>query len=271
MAPGHETSINMQTTLTEVGDSDAASGTVIGPEELITLIAHELRSPLAAMENVLQICRRTAHGSVLELRAPELLLRQLQKATRLVDDLLNLCRMAARLPDVRNGDVDLVQIVRDAADELRYVVSARNQVLSLDVASDPIPIYGDSLWLGRIVTNLLDNSSKYTPTGGRIDVSLASQNEEAVLRIRDNGRGISHEDLERIFELFFRAEHDDGKIPFGIGVGLALARWIAEQHGGTISARSDGRDRGAEFTVRLPVSLDTHNPPSCSRRDLGTV
>jgi signal transduction histidine kinase len=252
---------------TELGEDDEAPRTVLRYEELIAVIAHELRSPLAAMANALQICRGTVNGTVLEIRAVELLLRQLQKATRLVDDLLNMSSTADRLSELRNGAVDLMQIVRDATDEIRYEVSARNQVLSLEVPEDPVPVYGDSLWLERLVTNLLDNSSKYTPTGGRIELSLAIENDDAVLRIRDNGQGISHADLERIFEFFFRARQSTGERPPGIGVGLALARWIAERHGGTISARSDGPDRGAEFTVCLPVAGDTPGSPSVPRGD----
>jgi two-component system, chemotaxis family, CheB/CheR fusion protein len=243
----------MQSEISAELDAREAQYSASHQQQIIAIIAHELRGPLAAMSNALAVCRNTATGTCLDLRAAELLARQLHKANRLVDDLLDMAHRGLR--DMHISTVDLAQIVQDATDEIRHKISARHQVLSLDMPGSQVLISGDGLRLERVVTNLLDNSSKYTPMGGHINVRLTLEEDDAVLRVRDSGRGISPQDLGRIFELFFRSEQLTDEVAAGIGIGLALARWIIELHGGTISAHSDGPDKGAEFTVRVPALL----------------
>jgi two-component system CheB/CheR fusion protein len=220
--------------------------------QIIVMFAHELRSPLAAMSHALQICRASGPRPAVFAQAEDALSRQLRKARRLVEDLLDMSRVGARVPTMRLSTVNLAQTVRDATDEIRHHVLSREQKLILQIPSGPVFVSGDSLRLERVVTNLLENSSKYTPTGGQLVLNLAVERDSAVLRVRDNGRGIPPDDLEHIFDLYFQAEHLGERSRTGFGVGLALARWLVELHGGTIRAYSAGVGRGAEFTVQLP-------------------
>lgn len=220
--------------------------------QLIVMFAHELRSPLTAMSYALQVCRSSTPNAEALVQAEDALGRQLRKARRLVDDLLDMSRALDHSPTIRLASVNLLQVMREATDEIRHQVLARQQDLTVQMPTRPVVVAGDSLRLERVVTNLLENSSKYTPPGGQLALSLAVERNYAVLRVRDNGRGIPQDDLEHIFDLYFQAEHRGERSRTGIGVGLTLARLLVEMHGGTISAFSAGVDRGAEFTVKLP-------------------
>jgi signal transduction histidine kinase len=136
--------------------------------------------------------------------------------------------------------------MREATEEIRHQVLARRQNLTVQMPTRAVFVAGDSLRLERVVTNLLENSSKYTPPGGQLALSLAIERDYAVLRVRDSGRGIPKDDLEHIFDLCFQAEHLGERSRTGIGVGLTLARWLVEMHGGSISAFSAGVDRGCD-------------------------
>lgn len=220
--------------------------------QIIVMFAHELRSPLAAMSYALQVCRSSAPNAAAFVQAEDALGRQLRKARRLVEDLLDMSRTLDRPPTIRVASVNLLQVMREATEEIRHQVLARRQNLTVQMPTRAVFVAGDSLRLERVVTNLLENSSKYTPPGGQLALSLAIEHDYAVLRVRDRGRGIPQDDLEHIFDLYYQAEHLGERSRTGIGVGLTLARWLVEMHGGSISAFSAGVDQGCEFTVKLP-------------------
>lgn len=221
-------------------------------DETVAMIAHELRSPLAAMSNPLEICR-TDTAPLMATKARQILDRQLRKALHLVDDLLDIPRLSRIVPVIDEGAIDLARVIAETAEELGYQFRARSQVLVLDLPANPVLVRGDALRLEQIVVNLLDNSSKYSPTGGHITSKLTRESGWAMLSIQDDGLGIHTDDLPYVFDLFFRAKHPLDRLQGGLGIGLALVRQFVELHGGTIDVRSDGHNRGSEFMVRLPL------------------
>lgn len=233
-------------------DPDAPMGSAFHRDEIIAMIFHELRSPLAVMSNVLQACRVGA--SSLDLaKTQEVLDRQVNRALLLVDDLLDISRLGRAVP-VMDEAVDLSRVVADAIEDLAHQFRARCQGLAVHLPTEAVFVRGHAIRLAQVVVNLLDNSSKYSPVGGQITLRLARDSDQAVLRIQDNGLGITAEDLPHVFELFFRSKHSLDQPQGGLGIGLALARQLAELHGGMIDARSDGHNRGSEFTLRLPAT-----------------
>ncbi len=222
-------------------------------EEIVAMIVHELRSPLAAMSNELELCRANV-SSQLSSTARQRMDRQLRKALRLVDDLLDVSRLSRESRFTDGQPVDLLGVIRSAVADLDPDIRVRRQVLELELPQDAVWIRGDRIRLGQIVTNLLDNSSKYSPVGGQITVSLQCESEDAVLCVRDNGVGIRSEDLPYIFDPFFRGKAQRSWSQSGLGLGLALTRRLVELHSGRIEGNSNGDNCGSEFTVRLPVS-----------------
>ncbi len=220
-----------------------------GAKETLAMVAHELRSPLATMCNVLSLYDASL-SPVLLANLRGILDRQLRKALHLVDDLMDVARLE-RDDAIRNAsEIDLARVVTEAVEETDHRFRAKEQTLQVEVPDGVVPIRGDRMRLQQVVVNLLDNGSKYSSVGGGIALRLWLEPGWAELSVRDWGLGILPQDLPFIFEPFFRAgrslEHP------GLGVGLSLARRLVELHGGSITATSDGPEQGSEFTVRLP-------------------
>src|SRR5207247_52084 len=152
----------------------------------------------------------------------------------------------------RLESVDLFVIVRQAIEAASFGIHSRAQALRVELPDEPVVVTGDAIRLEQIVTNLLGNAVKYTPAAGRIDLRLSTADETAVLKVSDSGMGIEPELLDKIFELFTQGDVTRARAAGGLGIGLTIARALVELHGGTITARSAGRDRGATFEVRLP-------------------
>ena len=215
-------------------------------DEALAAIAHELKQPLNAATMALTLLQRQSGATG---RVHELLARQLTHMSRLVDDLLDASR-------VLRGDVrfdlrwvDLRDVVREVVDSVSVLTLARGQHVSADLPDEPVAVTGDQARLRQVFSNLLTNAHKYTGPGGQIRITVATTDAAAVVRVRDTGEGIAPETLEHLFDLFVRGTHSAA----GLGIGLALARRLVEGHGGTITAKSEGRGHGAEFTVRLPL------------------
>ncbi len=213
------------------------------------MVAHELRSPLATMCNVLSLYDASLSPALLaNLRG--ILDRQLRKALHLVDDLMDVARLE-RGDAIRNAsEIDLARIVAEAVEETEHRLRAKEQTLQVEVPDGAVPVRGDPIRLQQVVVNLLDNGSKYSSVGGGIALHLRLEPGWAELSVRDWGLGILPQDLPFVFEPFFRAGRSLEQP--GLGLGLALARRLVELHGGTITARSDGPEQGSEFAVRLP-------------------
>ena len=236
------------------GPDAAAQHPPIPPgQEIVAMIVHELRGPLATMSNVLDVYRADPSPATHPSARDDILARQLQKALRLVDDLLDASRLARQAPTLATAPVDLSQVIKDTVRDLDHEIRNRQQRLILNLPARTVRVQGDGMRLGQIVANLLENSSKYSAAGGQITLSLAREGGQAVLCIRDNGIGIASEDLPHIFDSYYRASHPPEYAASGFGLGLTLARRLVELHGGMIEAKSNGKGCGSEFTITLPA------------------
>jgi CheY-like chemotaxis protein len=185
--------------------------------------------------------------------AREIIRRQAAHLTRLVDDLLDVSRITRGTVRVERRTVALEEVLEAAVDTWRHLLAQRKQELTLDLPEEPIRLVGDSTRLAQIVSNLLHNAAKFTPEGGRITITARRENGEVAIHVRDTGMGLASDQLERVFDLFVQGPPPLDRPQGGLGLGLTLARRLAELHGGTIEARSEGSGLGTEFVVRIPL------------------
>jgi signal transduction histidine kinase len=239
---------NRSSGLAEDAKMPMASSPVI--EDVAALVVHDLRTSLGVISNVLKTCRVEPLAAYLP-DANEIVDRQIKKSLRMAEDLLSVLRFSGAQPSVEHEPVSLTRIIVEIARDLDPEMRGREQSLSLELARDEVWTRGDSLRLGQVLTNILENASKYSRRGGRIWLSIHRVERLAEIRVRDNGLGIDSEDLQHIFEPYFRSRSSRSGAQEGNGLGLALARRLVELHGGTIEAKSDGPGLGTEFTVRL--------------------
>jgi PAS domain S-box-containing protein len=222
-------------------------------DEFLAMLAHELRNPLAPIRNALHVLRRPEAGADVMARAREMAARQVQHMARLLDDLLDVARISRGRIELRKEAVDMASVVQRAAEAVRPLMEDRRHELNLSLPPEPVRVQGDPTRLEQILTNLLNNSAKYTDPGGRIALAVQREGGEVVLRVRDTGIGIAPDMLPKIFDLFVQAERRLDRSQGGVGIGLTLVRKLVELHGGTIRAFSEGPGRGSEFVVRLPA------------------
>lgn len=217
-------------------------------DELMAMLAHELRNPLSAITAAVQVLGATAHESETAVRARAIISRQAQHLSRLVDDLLDVGRVVTGKIPLERRPLDLAELVRRTL----AAIGERGSTHAIEISTEPAWIDGDMLRVEQVVTNLVGNSLKYTPAAGTISVTVRSEGEEAVLRVADTGLGITSELLPRVFDLFVQGERTLDRAQGGLGIGLTLARRLVALHGGNVSAFSDGPGRGSTFVVRLP-------------------
>lgn len=225
-------------------------------DEFLAMLAHELRNPLAPLRNAVHLLQRPGLDPALIDRTGAMMGRQVQQLGRLVDDLLDLSRIARGKMQLRKERVDLRDAARRAADTSRPLVEARRHQLTVSLPDAPVPLLADPARLEQVLTNLLNNAARYTPEGGRIWLTAAAEGGEAVLRVRDTGIGIPPEMQSRIFGLFAQAERPQERSQGGLGIGLALVKSLTEMHGGTVEAHSAGPGQGSEFVVRWPLAAE---------------
>ncbi len=221
-------------------------------ETFLAMLSHELRNPLGAILNAAYIVKRAPakHGSFREALA--VIERQASQMSFLLEDLLDVSRAMQGKIQIRREVVDLCEILRNAVKLIRPKCEERGQTLEVHLGQDRMMVKGDPSRLQQVQVNLLTNASKYTPPGGRIGVSAHLEQDEFVLRVWDNGRGIPPDQLESVFDLFEQVDGSRDRQDGGMGVGLTLVRMLVALHGGTVSARSEGQGKGSEFIVRLP-------------------
>ena len=223
-------------------------------DEFIATLSHELRNPLGAIAiAAAALDRRAAGDDEAAARLRRIIHRQTRHLTRLVDDLLDVARAAAGKLTVNRQPIDLSEVAGGCIRSLRE--SGRAAQHRLTFQAEPVVVNADPTRLAQVISNMLDNAVKFTPSGGSVDVDVLRERDEAVLRVTDTGIGIDAEMLPRIFELFTQAEQAMDRSRGGLGIGLTLSRRLVEMHGGTITAVSAGQGRGAQFVVRLPVDV----------------
>jgi PAS domain S-box-containing protein len=222
-------------------------------EEFLAVLAHELRNPLAPILNATGIMRLRPVDDPKLAWSRDVIDRQARHLTRLVDDLLDISRITSGKIVLARGHVDLEDAIRHAVEASQPLIDVRRQSLELSLPGEPLIVSGDRLRLAQVVTNLLNNASKFTPAGGAIRVEASRRGTEALLRVHDTGIGITAELLPAVFDLF--RQGTDGAEPEqgGLGIGLTLVQRLVELHGGSIVAESAGPGRGSTFTVRLPA------------------
>jgi signal transduction histidine kinase/DNA-binding response OmpR family regulator len=222
--------------------------------EFLAMLAHELRNPLAPISNAVHILR-VSDGDTGKLAwARELIARQLKQLTRLVDDLLDVSRITRGKIELKSEAVDVAQVTGAAIETSRPNIDVQRHTLSIQIPEAPMHVRGDFARVSQILSNLINNAAKYTPRGGRISLSVAQEEGFVVFRVRDSGVGIPPEFLANIFDPFTQFDRSLARSHGGLGIGLTLVRRLVEMQGGSVLARSEGRNRGSEFTVRLPAA-----------------
>ncbi len=222
-------------------------------DDLVAMVSHELRTPLNAVLGWARLLRSGKIDPAAAAHAVEGIERSASAQAQIVDDLLDMARIARgelRL-DVRA--VALVQVVEAAIAAVRPAAAARNIGIAAVLMPAAAPVTGDPGRLQQVVWNLLSNAVKFTPPGGRVEVRLDEEADDAIIRVNDNGEGIDPRFAPHLFEQFRQADSSSTRPHGGLGLGLALVRWLVEAHGGTVCATSGGKGKGATFTVRLPL------------------
>jgi PAS domain S-box-containing protein len=228
--------------------------------EFLAMLAHELRNPLAPIRNAVTIMQLETLASPVLRNCRDVIDRQLTHVTRLVDDLLDVGRLSTGKIKLRKELLRLPDVVARSVETARPLVNARRHTLEVQQPDDPVYVQGDATRLSQVLQNLLVNAAKYTPEGGSIVLRVETSGSFVNVSVSDNGRGIAAENLQKIFQLFMQADSGTSSSESGLGIGLTLARSLAEMHGGTIDAASPGIGRGSTFTVRLPMATNVAEP-----------
>jgi CheY-like chemotaxis protein len=225
--------------------------------EFIAMLAHELRNPLAPIRNAVELMRKRGMGDRTLEAMRDTVDRQVATLSRVIDDLLDVNRIARGQFAVIKEDIDLRDVIRRAIETSKPLIDSQAHRLTVTMPERAIPIHGDLVRLSQAFANLLNNAARYTSAGGIITVAVEPRVGDVTVRVIDTGRGIAPADLERIFDLFTQVSPADAALG-GLGVGLALVRRVFELHGGTVRVKSSGVGHGSEFAVVLPSAV--HRP-----------
>lgn len=234
-------------------------------DEFLAMLAHELRNPLAPIQNALEVFKLRGPADATLRWAREVVDRQVGHLTRLVDDLLDVSRVTRGKVVLKKELCDLAAVLARAVETSRPLIEARAQALTVTLPTEPLMIDGDIVRLGQVVANLLNNAAKYTPVQGHIWLTAGRQGEDATISVRDDGIGIARDMLPKVFDLFTQADSSLDRSQGGLGIGLTLVRSIVELHGGRVQVESAGTGRGSEFTVQLPASASGPPPQAAGR------
>src|SRR5207342_3553079 len=221
-------------------------------DEFLAMLAHELRNPLAPISTASQLLMLGSDPGRVRA-AGEVIARQVRHMTELVDDLLDVSRVTRGLVHLDMEDVNLKEVINSAIEQVRPLIDLRSHALRTRLPAVPLWVRGDRTRLTQIFTNLLNNAAKYTPEGGELDLDAEATDTDVAVHIRDSGQGIEPGLLPRIFELFTQGERSPDRSQGGLGIGLALVNSLVALHGGDITAKSEGKNLGATFTVRLSL------------------
>jgi PAS domain S-box-containing protein len=248
------------------GLREAAEAANRAKDEFLAMLGHELRNPLSPILTALHLMKlRGAPGAERERTVIE---RQVNHLARLVDDLLDVSRIARGKVELKEEIIEMAEVIAKAIEMASPLLEQRTHTLITRVARTGLAVKGDPTRLSQVISNLLTNAAKYTPPSGRIVVSAARDNDEVVIRVRDSGIGLTPEVLPHIFDLFVQEPQAIDRSQGGLGLGLAIVRSLIERHGGSISASSDGPGCGSEFLVRLPIAPPVQStdemPPAVS-------
>ncbi len=220
-------------------------------DNFMATVAHELRSPISVIYYANSLNRLTSGEQSSDQL--DVIDRQVHHLNLLIEDLLDVSRVARGKIRLHRQCVDASSVIQGAVEKARPLITSRKHTLELNIASEPMPVSIDPARIEQVLTNLLTNAAKYTPDGGRICLTAKPVGDSAVFAVCDNGIGIAPEVLPRVFELFVQADAGRDRDEGGLGIGLALVRKIMEMHGGSVRVDSAGKNRGSEFVVTLPL------------------
>ncbi len=250
------------------GRADALAEAERRKDEFLTMLAHELREP-ARRPAVRD--RPAARPDGDAAWAAGVLDHQVRRMGRMIDDLLDVSRLTRGQVDLRKTPVDLRDVVARAVETIRPQVEARRHTLTVAAPAKPLLMEADPTRLEQVLANLLHNAAKYTPDGGRIEVTATAGSGAAVVAVRDNGVGITPDILPHVFDLFAQADRSLERAQGGLGIGLTLVKHRVELHGGRVEVHSPGPGRGAEFVVQLPLCKEEGGKRDESGERLGFI
>jgi signal transduction histidine kinase len=228
-------------------------------DDFLAMLSHELRNPLAAIQGAIELMQLKKLDDTQLVWARDVLSRQNRHLSRLIDDLLDVSRITRGKLTLHTEPVELREVMEHALETVRPLMESRRHQLTVSISNLPLHVRGDAVRLSQVMCNLLTNAAKYTDEGGKVELTLASEagsgsgNDQAIIRVQDNGRGIPNEVLSRLFEPSTHEERLNSGEHGGLGIGLIVVRGLVQMHGGSVEARSEGAGRGSMFTVRLPL------------------
>jgi two-component system, sensor histidine kinase len=228
-------------------------------DDFLAMLGHELRNPIGAINNALRIID---HKHDDPARYHRLIDRQIRHLSRIVDDLLDASRVRLGKIVLEHRPIDLRVVAERWNEAFGQTALAQSHELQLTIPDQPVAVQGDAVRLEQIFSNILTNALKYTPPGGRIAITIAQEDGDGVIRVRDTGIGMEPKVLATVFDLFTQADESLSRSQGGLGLGLPLVRSLVEQHGGTVQALSDGLGKGSEFIVRIPLTTHVADLPS---------
>ena len=236
-------------------------------DEFLAMLAHELRNPLAAIRNAVQILLQKETDAQTVRSAAEILDRQVEHTVRQVDDLLDVSRISRGTIELRRERTELTPVVNHAVETIRPLSESLGHEITVTLPPKSLYVAGDPVRLAQVVGNLLNNACKFTDRGGRIWLTVEEEGDQAVVRVRDTGIGLGADQLGGIFELFAQVDTSLERARDGLGLGLTLVKKLVEMHNGMVEARSAGLGQGSEFVVRLPLLRGL--PPAPPRQPSG--
>ncbi|MDB5854774.1 MAG: hypothetical protein JWR22_2815 [Herminiimonas sp.] len=250
---------------------EEAERLALAKDEFLSMLAHELRNPLAPISSAAKLIDLDGGVGPLVQQAGSIISRQVTHMKHLLDDMLDVSSVSHGLVTLSDAVVDVKEVISDAIDQVRPLIDEKEQDLSLYMPDEPVSVRGDHVRLVQIVANVLNNAAKYSYRGGALSMTLATTSEWLELAVVDNGSGISSELLPNVFDLFTQGKRSLARSQGGLGLGLALVRKLAELHGGTVTAHSDGIDRGSQFVIRLPIHQAAEATSLLADEDLSSL
>ena len=226
-------------------------------DEFLAMLGHELRNPLAPVTTALQMMRIHERDAARVARSRDIVERQIEHMTRLIDDLLDVSRITRGKIDLREQPLLLSSVIERAVESARPLIDERGHRVSLDLPADPVLFLADPARLAQVFANLLNNAAKYTDVGGRIWVRARVEDGQIVVGVKDDGPGLTADLKKHVFDLFMQGPQTRSRARGGLGIGLTLVRRLVELHGGSVEALSDGPGTGTEIVVRLPLRVPT--------------
>lgn len=220
--------------------------------QFLAMLGHELRNPLSPISSAAAILKNTKNDDPRISRISNVLTRQVEHMSSLLDDLLDVSRVTRGMIEIRLEMVDVRQIVEHAVEQVSPQIRARYQNLAVTTPAEPALVQADKKRIVKIITNLLANAAKYTPEGGHLQLKMTSLDDEVLISIEDDGIGMTSEFVPHAFDLFAQAARTADRTQGGLGLGLALVKNLVELHSGHVECSSEGLGKGSQFTVRLP-------------------